>query len=52
MGPTLARNAILKNESAFWDTVLHGRGPMPAWRGALSDQDIADIHAWLLGLSF
>jgi cytochrome c oxidase cbb3-type subunit III len=51
MGPKLARNAILKNESAFWDTVLHGRGPMPAWRGVLSGQDIADIHAWLLGLS-
>jgi mono/diheme cytochrome c family protein len=51
MGPKLARNAILKNEGAFWDTVLHGRGPMPAWGGALSDQDIADIHAWLLGLN-
>ena len=50
MGPKLARNAILKNESAFWDTVLHGRGPMPAWRGALSDQDIADVHAWLTAL--
>jgi mono/diheme cytochrome c family protein len=51
VGPKLARNAILKNEGAFWETVLYGRGPMPAWGGALSDQDIADIHAWLLGLS-
>jgi cytochrome c oxidase cbb3-type subunit 3 len=51
MGPKLARNAILKNEGVFWDTVLHGRGPMPAWDGALSDQDIADVHAWLLALS-
>ncbi len=51
MGPKLARNTILKNEGAFWDTVLHGRGPMPAWDGALSDQDIADVHAWLLALS-
>jgi mono/diheme cytochrome c family protein len=50
-GPKLARNAILKNEGAFWETVLHGRGPMPAWGGVLSDQDIADVHAWLLGLS-
>ncbi len=47
VGPTLARNMILKNEGAFWETVLHGRGPMPAWGAVLSHQDIADIHAWL-----
>ncbi len=47
VGPKLARNMILKNEGAFWETVLHGRGPMPAWGAALSHQDIADIHAWL-----
>jgi cytochrome c oxidase cbb3-type subunit 3 len=47
MGPKLARNPILKHEDLFWDTVLHGRGPMPAWGSALSPQDIADIHAWL-----
>ena len=46
-GPKLARNTILKNEGAFWETVLHGRGPMPAWGAVLSHQDIADIHAWL-----
>lgn len=48
MGPKLAKNPILKHEDQFWDTVLHGRGPMPAWGAALSRQDIADIHAWLL----
>jgi cytochrome c oxidase cbb3-type subunit 3 len=48
VGPKLAGNPILKNEGAFWETVLHGRGAMPAWGGALSEQDIADIHAWLL----
>ncbi len=48
MGPKLAKNPILKHEEQFWDTVLHGRGPMPAWASALSRQDIADIHAWLL----
>ncbi len=48
MGPKLAKNPILKHEEKFWDTVLHGRGPMPAWGSALSRQDIADIHAWLL----
>ena len=47
MGPKLAKNPILKHEDLFWETVLHGRGPMPAWGAALSHQDIADIHAWL-----
>lgn len=47
-GPALAKNPILKHEDLFWETVLHGRGPMPAWGGALSHQDIADVHAWLL----
>ena len=47
MGPKLAGNPILKHEDLFWETVLHGRGPMPAWGAALSHQDIADIHAWL-----
>ena len=46
-GPKLAKNPILKNEDLFWDTVLHGRGPMPAWGSVLSHQDITDIHAWL-----
>lgn len=48
MGPKLVQNPILKQEDLFWETVLHGRGPMPAWESALSHQDIADIHAWLL----
>jgi len=48
VGPKLAKNPILKHEDLFWETVLHGRGPMPAWGAALSHQDIADIHAWLL----
>lgn len=47
MGPKLAKNPILKHEDLFWETVLHGRGPMPAWGSVLSHQDIADIHAWL-----
>lgn len=48
MGPKLAKNPILKHEDLFWETVLHGRGPMPAWGSALSPQDIADIYAWLV----
>lgn len=48
VGPKLAESPILKNEGLFWETVLYGRGPMPAWDGVLSRQDIADIHAWLV----
>ena len=47
VGPKLTRSGILKDEGAFWETVLHGRGPMPAWEAVLSHQDIADVHAWL-----
>ncbi|MCX5722210.1 MAG: c-type cytochrome [Nitrospirae bacterium] len=46
-GPKLAGNPILHLETAFWETVLYGRGPMPAWEHTLSRQDIADILAWL-----
>ena len=48
VGPKLSSNPILKQQERFLETVLHGRGPMPAWGSILSQQDIADIHAWLL----
>jgi len=48
VGPKLAKNPILKHDDLFWETVLHGRGPMPAWGSVLSQQDIADVHTWLL----
>ena len=47
MGPRLAQNPILTDESRFWGTVRQGRGAMPAWNGMLSAQEIADIQAWL-----
>jgi len=47
MGTRLAGNPILGDEHRFWDTVLHGRGAMPAWESALHAQEIADIRAWL-----
>jgi cytochrome c oxidase cbb3-type subunit 3 len=47
MGPKLVKSPILKHEDQFWETVLHGRGPMPAWGSVLRHQDIADIYAWL-----
>lgn len=46
-GPKLAGNPVLDAEASFWETVLYGRGPMPAWEHTLSRQDIADIRAWL-----
>ena len=48
MGPRLVNNPVLTHEESFWETVVHGRGAMPAWDAVLSHQDIADIHAWLL----
>lgn len=48
VGPKLAKNPILMHEELYWETVLHGRGPMPAWGSVLSHQEIADIHAWLV----
>ena len=47
VGPRLAGNLILGDEDQFWETVLHGRGAMPAWEAALGVQEIADVRAWL-----
>jgi cytochrome c oxidase cbb3-type subunit 3 len=47
VGPRLAGNPILGDEDHFWETVLHGRGAMPAWEAALNAQEIADVRAWL-----
>jgi cytochrome c oxidase cbb3-type subunit 3 len=47
VGPKLAGNAILGDDERFLETVLHGRGAMPAWESVLSMQDIADVRAWL-----
>lgn len=47
IGPRLAGHPILGDEDRFWETVLYGRGAMPAWEAALSAQEIADVRAWL-----
>jgi cytochrome c oxidase cbb3-type subunit 3 len=47
MGPKLAKNPVLIDESRFWGTVRQGRGAMPAWGSMLTAQEIADIQAWL-----
>ena len=47
VGPQLAGNPVLLNEQAFWKTVHEGRHVMPPLKGALTEQQIADIQAWL-----
>ncbi len=47
IGPRLAGNPVLSNEQTFWKTVSEGRHVMPPLKGALTEQQIADIQAWL-----
>jgi mono/diheme cytochrome c family protein len=47
IGPRLAGNPVLLNEQAFWKAVFEGRHVMPPLKGALTEQQIADIQAWL-----
>jgi len=47
IGPRLAGNPLLSNEQVFWKTVSEGRHVMPPLKDALTEQQIADIQAWL-----
>jgi len=47
IGPALAGNPVLSNEQAFWKTVYDGRHVMPPLKGTLTEQQMADIRAWL-----
>jgi cytochrome c551 len=47
VGPRLAGNPVLSNEQVFWKIVSEGRHVMPPLKGALTEQQIADIQAWL-----
>jgi mono/diheme cytochrome c family protein len=47
IGPRLAGNPVLSNEQAFWKTVHEGRHVMPHLQDALTEQQMADIQAWL-----
>jgi len=47
VGPRLTANPILSQDNVFWQTVLYGRGAMPAWKNTLTAQQIADIQVWL-----
>jgi mono/diheme cytochrome c family protein len=47
IGPRLAGNPVLSNDQAFWKIVHEGRHMMPPQKGVVSDQQLADIRAWL-----
>jgi mono/diheme cytochrome c family protein len=47
IGPRLAGNPVLSNEQVFWKTVSEGRHIMPPLKGTVTEQQIADIQAWL-----
>ncbi|HSQ91708.1 MAG TPA: cytochrome c [Nitrospiraceae bacterium] len=47
IGPRLAGNPVLSNEQAFWKIVYEGRHVMPPLKGALTEQQMVDIQAWL-----
>lgn len=47
IGPRLVNNPILSNDRAFWKTVYEGRHVMPPLKGAVTEQQMADIRAWL-----
>ena len=47
IGPRLSGNPVLSNEHAFWKIVYEGRHVMPPLKDALTEQQMADIQAWL-----
>ncbi|MEC4890257.1 MAG: cytochrome c [Nitrospira sp.] len=47
IGPRLTGNPVLFNEPAFWKVVYEGRHVMPPLKGAVTEQQMADIQAWL-----
>lgn len=47
IGPKLAGNPVLSNDQAFWKTVHEGRHVMPPLKGVVTEQQLADIRAWL-----
>lgn len=47
IGPRLAGNPVLSNDQAFWKVVYEGRHVMPPLKDAVTEQQMADIRAWL-----
>ena len=50
VGPRLAGNPVLSSDQAFWKIVHEGRHVMPPLKGVVTEQQIADIRAWLRAL--
>ena len=50
IGPRLAGKPVLSNEQAFWTVVYEGQHMMPPLAGTVTEQQMADIRAWLLTL--
>jgi len=50
IGPRLVGNPVLSNDQAFWKIVYEGRHVMPPLKGAVTEQQMADIRAWLRSL--
>lgn len=47
IGPRLAGNPVLSNDQAFWKVVHGGRHVMPPLKDVVTDQQLAEIRAWL-----
>ena len=47
IGPRLAGNPVLSKEKTFWTVVYEGQHVMPPLKGAVTEQQMADIRAWL-----
>jgi len=50
VGPRLAGNPVLSNDQAFWKIVYEGRHVMPPLKDVVTEQQMADIRAWLKAL--
>lgn len=50
IGPRLAGNPVLSKEKIFWTVVYEGQHAMPPLEGTVTEQQMADIRAWLLTL--
>jgi mono/diheme cytochrome c family protein len=47
IGLRLAGNPVLSNEKTFWTVVYEGLHGKPPLKGAVTEQPMADILAWL-----
>lgn len=50
VGPRLVGNSVLSNDKVFWKIVYEGEHVMPPLKDAVTEQQMADIRAWLMML--